>query len=241
MGKSYLALLKKSIHDLVRNPLIFLAPIILIAFLILFPILSNHVKDYLSTTLANVLWLILFYILFISFLSFTSAGIIGLSKEIHSKAPPRIFTFFSSGLKFFLPNFVIFFCYMVLYALVNAIAFYGVSSLGWAFNLSLNSALAVYILVYFVLILGVISLFLFSNFYLVLFNKGIFSSIRMSVLLVRKELPLVISLGILFFIIGFVSSSLGDFASTIFESILTLLLLPGVILFITRLVLSREK
>lgn len=200
--EKFIGLFREGSEKLIRNPLIVIPGLILWAVLLGISRISVKVNYNLSNSISLTAWVILIALVTYLFMAFTFAGIIGMVYKA-SKGRVKISDFTSNAKKFGLKNYLIILIIIVLSILIGRIAFYGATFIGRAFNLGLGAAEAVFILIYFAGLIGVLIFFTFSSFFLVIDNLGVKESIKRSFRLVRREYLSTVALSLALFILAF--------------------------------------
>mgnify|MGYP001561295533 CR=1 FL=1 len=240
---SILSTFSKSIKDYLKNPILIAPPIMLIILASLLSCLSVFVNYKISNALAVTSWFVFFSAVYLLLVSFFFSGIIGMTKEIFDKKKTSLKSFWFYSKKFFLKNFVVVLVFLIAYNLVSFTAYYGALYLGKALALSSTYAQILFTAIYFLGLLLVIFL-TFSNFYLILFNFQIFTSIKKSIIFVKKRYLSTLSIVLIFFIIitlleRFVSQIIFNIALS--ELINLFITYPILLLVLTRFLLTEEK
>lgn len=232
--KKFISILRTSFKDFYKNPVIFLPSWIIVLFIFLFQLTTLSIKNYLGTTIANILWSTLFIVLFISVLSYISAGLIGMSKQIITKKQN---SFIESGNKFFIKNTLIFCILFASHIIINSLSLLIAYFVGKQFSLPVESARIIFLLIYFIGLVGWMIFLTFSSFYLVIENIPIMQSIRKSFKLVKSNYIYLLILGVFIFIID----SLITFSPYyyILSPVIDLLILPYIFIVLTRFVINK--
>ena len=125
---------------------------------------------------------------------------------------------------------------VALSVLVRMGAHYGSFYLGKALELNIGAAQFLFVLLYFIGLVGILIWFSFSSFFLVYENKGVKGSIKMSFGFVRRNyldtLVLSVALFVILFFVNKIQGNLGN-------AIEYILLIPYFVLVIGRFVLKK--
>jgi hypothetical protein len=235
--KNFFVVFKESPRGLYKNPQIFIFAAALWGIFRLLSFISVQVNYHLTTTIPIVAWLIVFSIISLAIMSFFFSGIIGFTGEaIHKKAKFR--SFFSSGKKFFLRNFLVLLIIALLSIAVGRIAHYAALYIGLFLSLQLNYATALFVLIYFLELIFIVMFFTFAIFFVVLKNETAFKGIKSSFKFVKKEFLATLSLSVILFIFLFLLNKLGGFYAELVEY---LIIIPFVAFIFSRFVLENSK
>jgi len=200
--QKFVGLFREGSERLIRNPVIAIPGLVLWAILLGISKISVKVNYNLSNSISLTAWVILIALVTYLFMAFTFAGIIGMGHKAF-KGRVKIADFIESAKKFGLKNYSIILIIIVLSILIGRIAFYGATYIGRAFNLGLGAAEAVFILIYFAGLIGILIFFTFSSFFLVIDNLSVKESIRRSFRLVKREYPSTVALSLVLFVLAY--------------------------------------
>ncbi len=235
--KNFLSLFKESAIDFYKYPIIVIPSLALLLLMIAFSNLSVKVNYSLSNTLSITSWLVFFVLVSLLVISYFLSGIIALSRSIIERKF-KIKMFFNGANKYWIKNFLILLVILIIFNIINVISYAIAFSIGRLLNLSIQSATLVFFILMFVGIATILLLFTFSSFSLVLFNPSIKESIKKSFKIVGKNYTYILSVFILLFMINELLSLLNSIVEDIIKSAL---LIPYLMLFFTRLVLTEEN
>lgn len=232
--KSFYNILIYSLEDLVKNPWLAFFPVVFYIIAFLLSSFSISIQSSFQTSLSATLWLSSFTLiqfLLISSLSLTltlfSLKIINSKTKIKSLlSSKRIFKFV-----------VLTIFYIIVIMLINLLTYTSAGYLSQSLLLSLNWAMAVFILIYLALILGILIFLTFSSFISIIQDKSILGSIKSSVQLVKSNYLLILFMGLGLYLINMFLSSLIELNSIIIDIITYLILIPYLFLVLTRFVL----
>ena len=120
-AKNFFNLFRKSSIDLFKNPVLLLPGIFLWIFFFIVNKAGLKIAPLLTNTITNVAWVILITLVNFIVVSFIFGGSINLSVSAVKKTKKD---FFSSAIKFWIPNFIIFiFLFLVYNILINGSLF----------------------------------------------------------------------------------------------------------------------
>jgi len=231
-------LLADSLRDFKKNPIVAFPTISLLIFFILFSKLSIQINYALRSETTLTLWLIVFSVVMLAATSYFLSGLIGMSKDaIRKKASVRDFLSYSK--KFWFRNFVIILITILVYAVVNIIAIYGTLGIGKALELPISTATFVFYLIHFAGLIGIMMFLTFASFSLILHDLSIKKSIKESISVVRKNYLDVLSILVIFFILGQVVNFIGRFDIRLVELVNAIFLVPYFSLVLTRFILKK--
>lgn len=202
--KEFLNLISESLRDLVRNPLILVPGIVLWIIVSLISEAGGKIAYNLQTTASNVVWLAVTFIVFFAISGGILSGLIGMSSKLENgKAKWKEFNF--GVRKFWFRNFIILLFFVILYnVVVNGPLFLFTKLMIYlkpTLELSPEVFRILSLVLAFLLLIGIVIFFTYSNFYVVIENLGIVRSFRKSIKLVKKEYLATISLLVLLFVV----------------------------------------
>ncbi len=241
-SKSILSAFKESFAQFYSHPKILIPGIALYILVLLLSKISVSVNYFLSrfgfnTSIIVTSWFFFFVCIFFLVSSYIFSGLIGLSKEIKSKSS-AFKIFFNYSNKFFLRNFIIIIIIWAISTIIAQASQYISFFIGNALGLPLNTAMILFFLIYFSLLISTVIFFTLSSFYLVVSNLKVKESILKSFSSVKSNYLSILSANILFFIAFQLVSYLQDPFSSLIEYIL---LIPIISIFFTKFVLSIKK
>jgi len=234
----FFGMFEKGFGDLWKNPLVIIPGVMLGVF---FSVLSELGWNYaygLSTTTGNVVYTILVALVSLFAMGYIFSGLIGMSKKIVEGKKAVWKDFSSNAGKFWFRNFVVLLVIAVVSIVIERVAFYGAFFIGRIFDLGVGAAQFVFILIYFIGLIGVLIFLTFSSFYLVLEGLIIVGSMRKSVRLVKKEYLATLSLIVILFVVLFLLNSVSGFFGDILEYAF---FVPLLALVLVRFVLNKDK
>lgn len=234
--KNFFGLFEEGLNDFFRNPRIVIPGLVLWGFIILFSRYGGGISQTQQTVISAYGLLIIFIVVLLSFTSFVFAGMIGMAKEIVSKKKGG--GFFSDLGKFGLRNLWIISLITIVSVLIGRAAHYGAFYIGKTLNLGLGVAQFVFILIYFIGLIGVLIWFTFSSFFLVINRLDVGDSIKSSFSFVKMNYLATLSLSVMLFIIYYL---VGMVAGRVGEALEYVILLPYATLVLTRFVLKNKK
>ncbi len=221
---------------LIKNPLIILFPLILLAILKLFSFISVSINYKLQNSIALTLWLIFFSFISLALLAFFFSGLIGISKDIQQKNL-QLKKFLVYSKKFWFRNFLIILLITTLSFLSGRTSHYLAFYIGKALNLSTNLAVILFFLIHISILLGIIIFFTYSSFFLVLYNLKTLESIKSSIKFVKKEYINTLTITLLIFIVFFI---LEKNKNILFDLIEYGLIVPYISILLTKFILSNN-
>jgi len=180
--------------------------------------------------------LIFFSFISLALLAFFFSGLIGISKDIQQKNL-KLKKFLIYSKKFWLRNFLIILIITTLTFLSGRVSHYLAFYIGKAINLSTNPATILFFLIYISILLGIIILFTYSSFFLVLYNLKTIESIKSSIKFVKKEYINTLIITIIFFIVFFI---LEKNKNILFDLIEYGLIVPYISILTTEFILSNN-
>ncbi|MEK6855146.1 MAG: hypothetical protein AABX73_02905 [Nanoarchaeota archaeon] len=200
--------------------------------------LSVFVNYKLNNSSFIAIWFVLLSLFTLGAMAFLFSGLIGISRYAAENKRSLLREFFLDAKKFFFRNFCIIIIIAFVSALIGRITHYTTLFAGRFLELSILSAQIIFVLIYFLLLVGILIFFSFSSFYLVIYNLSLKESIKNSFSLVRREYLSVLTLTIIFFLAFFF---LGRVEGLLGELIEYVILIPYVSLLMVRFVLYNER
>lgn len=239
MGEENLfSIFKKAFVDFYKNLVIVMPSLFLFVFFVIFSEISIEVNRKLNSNASLTAWLVFFSFISLYAMGFFLSGLIGMCFEAASKRKAKIVDFWKYSKKFWFSNFVIIFIIIIFYNLIRYIAHNAAFLIGMSLNLSTEIASGIFFLLYFAGLAGVIIFLTFSNFYLIIKNKGIFWSLRGSTLLVKKRYIYTLLIILIFFVINEVLNYL---LKGLINELANVLIVPYLALILARFVLEFDK
>lgn len=232
--KKFFSLFKEGVNDFYRNPRVLISGLVLWGFVFLISRGAARVGQTQQTVFGAYGIFVFIILVLLSVLSFIFSGLIGMSKEIVQKKKKR--GFFSYSNKFWLRNLLILAVIIVISVLIGRVAHYGAFFIGRIFSLGLGMAQFVFVLIYFIGLIGVLIWFTFSNFLLVFEDLSVIGGIKRSFSFVKKDYLGVLALNVVFFVLVFLLDRIPGFFGELVEY---LILLPYAALVLSRFVLRK--
>ena len=236
--KEFFYIISRGFNDLFKNPLLIISGLLLWVFIFLFSKISVIVNHNLNNASSLLAWLVFFSLVSLAVMSFVFSGLIKISKEIINKKRAITRNFFSGGRRFWFRNLLILLFIVIIGIVIWAIANYGGIYIGKLFNLEVNAALLLYILIYFAGLVGILIFLTFSNVCLVVYSLNFKEAVKKSIRLVKKEYLATLALNVLIFVILFLLNKVNGIWIDLIEYAL---LIPLFILILTRFVIHIEK
>ena len=230
---------RDSALSLFRNPILPLAGLLILGFLILLSNLSVYVNKILvskalNTTPVLVSWTIIFSLILFAIVSFFLSGMIASAK---SKSR-RISSFLENSRVFWFKTWIIVILGVLIYNAINWGSYLIASQLGKLLNLPLNSARIIFILFYFAGLL--LALFLaYSNIFIVLKENSIIRSLKNSIKLTKKIYLETLFVFVIFFAFSYLVNLISQ--NLIKELINSAVLFPLLVCILVRLFSSEIK
>ncbi len=234
--RNFFRMFEGGLRNLYRNPLLIVPSVLLGILLFIISKFGWKFAPSLQTTFSNVLWTAFVAIVSLVLISYFFAGLVGMAKQsIGGKAKFKDFT--SKANKFWLKNFLIVLLIILISIIVGRIAHYGALFIGQALDFNVNTAVPVFVLIYFVGLIGILIFLTFSNVFLVVRDLSVWESMKSSMRFVRKEYLATLSFSVIFFIVYFLVNKIpgifGDVVAYVF-------VVPFFVLILTRFVIKGE-
>ena len=231
--KNFFNLFGRSLSDLYKNPIMIVLSVLLGLFLFVISKFGSMLAPSFQTTISNVIWTIVAGLVSLVLASYFFAGLIGVAKKTKEKAKWKDFT--SNANRFWFKNFLIILFIVLTSIIIGRIAHYGAFLIGQAFNLSVNIAMLLFVLIYLAGLIGVLIFLTFSSFFLVIDGLTAKEAIKKSTRFVKKNyfgtLLVLIIFSVIYFLVGKIEGLLGDVIVYVF-------VLPYFVLVMARFVLS---
>ncbi len=227
--KKFLGNFSEGAKSLLKEPVLIVSGLVL--WLVLWGIsgLGKLLAPNFQTTWANVAWTV--GVGLVSFLlgAYVLAGMVGVLKNKKG----GMGSFVKSANSFWVKSFLILVFILVIGFIIGRVAHYGAFYIGKAANLETMEAVVVFVLIYFIGLIGAVVFLTFSNFILILKNLKVHTAIKASAALAKKEYPATISLNVIFFLLFLFVDWIPGIVG---EVLLFGLLLPYLVAVLTRFV-----
>ena len=236
---AFIKTFRDSALSLFRNPILPLAGLLILGFLISLSNLSVYVNKILvskalNTTPVLVSWTIVFSLIFFAIVSFFLSGLIASAKS----QSINILLFLRNSVKYWLKTWILVILGVLIYNAINWGSYLIASKLGKLLNLPLNSARIIFILVYFAGLL--LALFLaYSNIFIVLKENSIIRSLKNSIKLTKKIYLETLFVFVIFFAFSYLVNLISQ--NLIKELINSAVLFPLLVCILVRLFSSEIK
>ncbi len=227
-----------ALKDFRKNPVVIFPTVALLIFFILFSKLSIKINYSLRNAIALQFWLVIFIVVSLAATSYFLSGLIGMSKDSIKKRA-AVKDFFSYSKKFWLRNLAVMIVILVAYTAINLISQFGALGIGRALELPLNTAAVVFYLIYFAGLVGILIFLTFASFYLVVYNLSIRQSFKKSIFFVKSNYLDVLTILVVFFILGQLVNFIGKIDIRLVELINAVFLVPYFSLVLTRFILKK--
>jgi hypothetical protein len=233
-AKKFFGIFEKGLKELGRNWRIVVLSVLLGFLLFVVSKIGLAFAPSMETTFANIVWTIFFGVISIILISYFSAGLIAMAKKsIKEKAGFKEFT--SKASLFWFRNFLIVLVIVLISIAIGRIAHYGALFAGKALELGVNTAVFLFVLIYFAELIGILMFFTFSNVFLIVKDLSVWASVKNSARFVKKEYLPTLCLSIVFFVIYYfvnlIPGIFGDFVAYAF-------VVPFAVLVLTRFVVK---
>jgi len=229
-----LRLFVEGMNDFYRNPKMFIPGIALWAFVLLYSSFSSRVGQVEQTVIGAYGFLVILIVLLLSVLAFIFSGMIGMAGGIVKKKKGD--KFFFNSRKFWLRNLMIVSVIVVISFLIGRIAHYGAFFIGKLFGLAIGPAQFVFVLIYFLGLVGFLIFFNFSSFFLVFDKLDVTESMKKSFRFVKSNYLMTLVLSVAFFVAYYLIDKISGVAGEILEYVI---LLPFIVLVLSRFVLGK--
>lgn len=237
-AKNFFNLFGKSPLELFKNPILFLPGIFLWIFFFAINKLGLKVGYLLTNTLTNISWVILITLIAFAIIAFIFGGTISLSINTIKKTKKD---FFSSAIKFWLSNFLIFiFLFLIYNILINGSLFLYTKLMLYLlpyFEIPIVAFKAIAFLISAFWICAVLLFLAFSNFFAVIKNQKTKQAVKSSIKFVKSHYLETLALSIIIFITFFLLSQLPQKISDFLNYAL---IIPFYTLLITRFILEND-
>ena len=227
--KKFLKNFSEGAKSLLKEPILIVSGLVLWLVLWGVSFLGGVLAPSFQTTWANVAWTV--GVGLVSFLlgAYVLAGMVGVLKNKKGS----VGSFVKSANSFWARSFLILVFILIIGFIIGRVAHYGAFYIGKATNLEVMGAVVVFVLIYFIGLVGAVVFLTFSNFILVLRNLKTSAAVRASIALAKKEYPATISLNVIFFLLFLFVDWIPGIAG---EVLLFGLLLPYLVAVLTRFV-----
>lgn len=226
---SFLALLARAARDTVRSPLLYLPSALLFLLMAAFNALAPSLPSQLFT---SPLYPFFSPLLLLFIAAFPLAALLAAADDVVSKRKLMLKRLTATALQRGMPNFILLCILALAYALLTQLALLLGKSL---IPLSASLATLAVLLILFAGLAGVLIFLTFANILCVIRSFSVMHSIRQSILFVRRNYLLVLSLSIAFFIVN----ALLDFLPSLLAELLrSFLLTPFLALILVRIYVS---
>lgn len=206
--KKFFGNLLEGVRTLAARPVFVILSLVLWVLLMLVSEAGGAIAVYFQTTFSNVLWTLFAGFIGFGLVAYFSSGMIGLTRK------DNLSEFFKKGNKFWFGNLLVLIVVTLSSVAVWAIANYGVTAVGRALSIDVNVAVVLFLLVYFLGLVGFLIFLSFASFFLVLKDLNVKKSILKSFSFVKKNYFSTLSLIVIFFVlywaVGFVEGWIGD-------------------------------
>ena len=213
--------------------------------LLLLSALGRTLAPSLTTNISNTLWLISYSLISLIVMGCTLAGLIGVANAIIAHRTTSVHILYMGGIALLrkgIKNTGALLLIILGYNAILWIAYLIAFGIGHLLTLDVTLARIVFI---FFLFIGLVSLLLFltfTSFFLVSSALSIFSSMKSSIRLVKKEYLSTLALIVLFFVLGQLIEIFTGNANLLFKELInTLLLYPYLALCMMRFVHERAS
>lgn len=226
----------KSLKDLLKSPLIIILSLLILGIQFLYSkaVTSIPLFNSLQATWTNALLVqTLTSIPLLLPMSFIYCCMIGLAKRKVEKGKNEVL---KVAYKKWLKNFLIILILLIVYNVVQWIAFTLAYTFGKLVGLSVETAQVVFFLFLFIGLIGIVIFLTFSSFYIVIYQTSIKNSLKKSAIFVKNNYLETLSILILFFIARELTSYAGVYSQYINAIIIT----PYLALILTRFLMARN-
>jgi len=238
--KKFFDMFKDGAKDFYGNPKIVFPGIIIGVFFLFVSKYGERIKNILGTTYPNIVWTIVVAIVSLVVMGYVFAGLIGMSKivvkERNGKVGLRDFSLNAN--KFWFRNFVIMFVIALVSVVIERAAFYGGFFIGKIFGIGNGGAQFIFMMIYFIGLIGILIFLTFGSFYLVIYDLKVRESLSKSVRFVKREYLAVLSLSVILFVILFFLNQISGYLGDALEY---LVFVPYISLILTRFVMGWGK
>src|SRR3989344_8430287 len=211
--KKFFKLILESAADIKKSCLIFIPSFFLFLYVKTLSEISVKINYLFSNTFSIVLWLSIFFLFILGGMSFVFAGLIGFAdKNKKKRANLGDFVFYAK--KFWFRNLKIILLLVILGIIIERTAYFGAMFIGESFGFPILAAQALFILIYFAGLVGILIFPAFASFFLVVNDLKFKASLKSSFAFVKNNYLQVLALNVLifvlFFALGKIPGVLGD-------------------------------
>lgn len=239
-AKNFFNLFRKSSIDLFKNPILLLPGIFLWIFFFIVNKAGLKIAPLLTNTITNVAWVILITLVNFVVIAFIFGGSINLSASAVKNTKKD---FFSSAIKFWIPNFIIFiFLFLIYNILVNGSLFLYTKFMLYILNDFEIPIMAFKVIAFLISAFWVCAVLLFliySNFFVVIKNQKTAGGIKFSIKFVKSHYLETILLSVIIFVTFFILSKL-PMQQNIIDAVNYLIIIPFYTLLISRVILEND-
>ncbi len=237
--------LKNALMDYLKNFFIVIPSIAFFAVVALLSYVSNRINiSYIQQSQSNFLlygWLIIFTLVILLISSYFLSGLIGLAvlairNKLLIKSSAK--EFFNYANRFVFRNFVILFIIQLGWMIISIVSIYGARAIGLSLDLSVDSAKIILFLIMFAGLAGILIFLSLAGFYAVIDNSGIISSLRKSIYGVKKNYPVILLIGVAYFIAEKILDLIK--ISIIATAIEAVVIVPLLIIILTRIAIKTK-
>jgi len=237
MGKLFfISDLKESVRAFAFNPILFVPMILLFIVTYALSNLSYTINHSLTENYKIIIFTIIYSLALLSVISFFLVTLISLAAQSLSGKPIFRKALAQAG-KHWFRGLISILIIMIVFVFIWSVANYGVLYLGQFLNLGTKSAELLFFLVYFGGIIGILTFFTLSNFYIVLKELPLRQSISASFGKVKRNYPFVLSVYVVFYVINEITLLAGQ---TISEMIGLFIITPLLAILFSRLVVTND-
>lgn len=233
--KSLISILKYSLVNLFKNPVLFIPSSILLIILSLISYFFAPISIKISSNALQIVWSAFYSLISFMIISFFLTILLSLSKSTIRKLNPWL-DIKHSLRNSYLTNLLLILAISILFALATYISIY-LGGLLAGYNKNLGLYLFLLILLSF--LAGVFIFLTFSNLYCVIYSESFRQSINKSIFLVKRNYFSVLSITISFFLLNELVNTISN--DLLSESIKSILILPFMALFLSKFLIDSEK
>ncbi|MEI6849524.1 MAG: hypothetical protein WCK29_00650 [archaeon] len=238
-------IIKNSFEDLFKNPILIVPSVLILVFSLILSFISGKVSLMLSNETATIitLWISLFTIVFILVSSYFYSGLIHISL-LSMKRKVSLREMFQGANKFFIRNSVLVIIMLLLVYVTNLIIGELVNYLGKYFGFSTSLATIIFIILYYLFLVGIVSFLTFDSFFLIKNNSSIINSIKQSINFTLKNYISVLIILLLFlvtyFLVGLLDNLLALSITSPSALIYSIIIYPIFVLILARMINTLE-
>lgn len=239
--KDFFRILGKAGRDWALNPSIFIFPLLLLGVLTTLSYLATFVAPHLTTSVANLLWLVVYGLISLFVIGYALAGLIGVAHAITRNEKNQLREGLRAARASGLRNSGAIVLLVAAYNLVLWISYFLAFSAGKLLSLEVSTAQILFIFLFFIGVVSFLLFFAFTNFFVVMNRQTMRGGISHSIRLVRREYLATLSMSILFLILGQLIELVTGTTSVLFKELInTLILYPYLALVITRFIVHHD-